>query len=336
MFRHVTKFQDTETSPTADWKLAALYDKYTEYADIVAAHGQLEVAAEYLDLLPASYPAAEVARNRVKLATKKAAPQASARQPASARPAARTVQAPLGYQPPNPLQSTSPLNTYPPPTQPQIPTPATNPYAPPASNQYQPPGPSPYALRLPPVILLPLGQAVVTGLPRPLGNLDPSPYGAPPRNLGPTPTPPPPRINKDVGTWNDVPIVARAPPRKTTPSVTASSSPFGGLAGPTSPPPMGGYGRSALDAAAASTEGICSPASKYRLASDRPTPRRAADSALLRCLQLCLACMRRLHGLELHPPTTPPPSSGWASSVQADTRRHRHRSNTISLRLPHL
>ncbi len=65
IFRHVTKFEDSEKRLASGWKLSALYDKYAEYADIVAAHGQLTVAQKYLGLLPSSYPAAEVARNRV-------------------------------------------------------------------------------------------------------------------------------------------------------------------------------------------------------------------------------------------------------------------------------
>ncbi|EOO00429.1 putative transport protein sec31 protein [Phaeoacremonium minimum UCRPA7] len=59
VFRQVTKFQDSEKGLSSGWKLGALYDKYTEYADIVAAHGLLAVAQKYLDLLPLNYPAAE-------------------------------------------------------------------------------------------------------------------------------------------------------------------------------------------------------------------------------------------------------------------------------------
>ncbi|KLP07524.1 SEC31 protein [Fusarium fujikuroi] len=83
VFRHTTKFQDNETSLTSDWKLSVLYDKYTEYADILAGHGQLETAQKYLDLLPSNYPAAELARSRVRLATKKPSAQPASRVPAS-------------------------------------------------------------------------------------------------------------------------------------------------------------------------------------------------------------------------------------------------------------
>src|SRR5699024_3950595 len=82
-------------------KLATLYDKYTEYADILAGHGQLEVAQKYLDLLPTKYAAAEIARSRVQMATKKPAAQAAVgRQSATPNVAASRVQSTYGYQPP--------------------------------------------------------------------------------------------------------------------------------------------------------------------------------------------------------------------------------------------
>ncbi|KAM0338269.1 hypothetical protein ACHAPU_011394 [Fusarium lateritium] len=102
VFRQATKFQDGETSLTSDWKLAVLYDKYTEYADILAGHGQLETAQKYLDLLPSNYPAAELARNRVRLATKKPAAQPAARVPTSTTRTSSRIQPAVGYQPPAP------------------------------------------------------------------------------------------------------------------------------------------------------------------------------------------------------------------------------------------
>lgn len=72
VFREAVKFVDDEKGLSANWKLQALYEKYCEYADIVASQGQLEVASRYLELLPVDYPAAKVARNRVKEASGKA------------------------------------------------------------------------------------------------------------------------------------------------------------------------------------------------------------------------------------------------------------------------
>ena len=83
VFREVTRYQDKDRSAPSNWKLSGLYEKYIEYADIVSAHGQLRTAESYLDLLPDKYPAADVARNRVKQATRPLAPAQSQRQPAT-------------------------------------------------------------------------------------------------------------------------------------------------------------------------------------------------------------------------------------------------------------
>ncbi|CAI6098414.1 unnamed protein product [Clonostachys chloroleuca] len=239
VFRKVSKFTDGEKSLTSDWKLAALYDKYTEYADILAGQGQLLVAQQYLDLLPSSYPAAELARNRVRLATQKPGSQAS-----TSKPAPRTSSR-AGYQ--NPLvgaaanqfvgaaanqfvgvgrQSPAPPTqnqAYVPPGQAQAyPTTQTQPFA--SSNPYQPQGtfnqPSyPHTMAPPPVA------------------------PGPPRNLTPSSGPPPSKA-KNMENWNDVPIVTKAPPRKSTPSVQAITSPFPNQPATFSaPPPPGAYGQ---------------------------------------------------------------------------------------------
>ncbi|KAL2116614.1 hypothetical protein VTJ04DRAFT_8782 [Mycothermus thermophilus] len=239
VFRHVTKFEDGEKELREGWKLANLYDKYVEYAEIVASQGHLAVAQRYLDLLPTHYPAAEVARNRVRLATQKAAP-AAAQRAASVASTARTAPraaaaATVGYQPPvssnpyapsgpNLIQSSSPA-----------PAPAPNPYAPPAATtqQYVPPtGASPYA---------PAATGYMPSPPSVGGYAPPQPYAQPtpppPRSTGP----PPAATRKDTGNWNDVPMVVKPPVRKSTPSVAPVTAPFPGQ----TPPPLGGYQRSA-------------------------------------------------------------------------------------------
>ncbi|KAI1439005.1 WD40 repeat-like protein [Xylaria sp. CBS 124048] len=245
VFRHVTKFQDSEAGLTSDWKLSSLYNKYVEYADIVAADGQLEIAQKYLDLLPTKYPAADLARSRVQLATKKAPAQPASRQ-AAQQPAAPTrvasrpqLPAAGGYQPPQ-LASVNSSNPYGPPSTNMTnvnpyapsaagPTPApamTNPYAPTGSNPYAPQGyqpPLPQASQMPP--------AAGYGVP-------PPPSFGPPRNSTPSSRPPPPK-NADVGNWNDVPVVNRPPPRKNTPSAAPITSPFPSQMAP--PPPQGPY-----------------------------------------------------------------------------------------------
>jgi protein transport protein SEC31 len=109
VFRKVTNFKDAEQQKDADWKLEPLYAKYVEYADIASSHGQLAIAEKYLDLLPAKYPAAEVAKDRVKRATAKAAPQASAQRPTRVVPTPTPAQQkPTSYAPSNPLSTPAP------------------------------------------------------------------------------------------------------------------------------------------------------------------------------------------------------------------------------------
>jgi len=82
IFRRVTKYVDKDgQEQKPSWKLGPLYSKYAEYADLVAAHGHLDLAEQYLALLPNKYPAAEVTRNRVRQATKKATARSNPAQP---------------------------------------------------------------------------------------------------------------------------------------------------------------------------------------------------------------------------------------------------------------
>ncbi|KAE9375448.1 hypothetical protein N431DRAFT_369888 [Stipitochalara longipes BDJ] len=252
VFRDVTKFQDTETNLTSDWKLAPLYDRYTEYADIVAAHGHLSIAERYLDLLPSQYPAAEVARNRVKLASRRAGPASKAAQQLTARTSSRAQPA-VGYQPlgtptANPKRPSS--NTYAPPAS----TPAANTYAPPATT----PAANPYAPTTtsytpqqaqgyqPPQQQSSYGGGYGSGYDVPSGG-----YGAPPPSFGAppprntTPSAPPPRA-KDVGQWNDTPMVTQPKiARRSTPSTAPITSPFPNQQNLSMPPPMPVYGQRA-------------------------------------------------------------------------------------------
>ncbi|KAI1101914.1 hypothetical protein F4804DRAFT_283267 [Jackrogersella minutella] len=246
VFRHVTKFQDAETGLTSGWKLSSLYDKYIEYADIVAAHGQLETAQKYLSLLPAKYAAADIARERLQLATQKVAHQPTTRQQAhkpiaASRVSTRNASVAGGYQPVQPTQPTagiSPVNPYAPPV---AQTPVANPYAPPtAGNPYAPQGyqPQPQPGPVP-------AQHPGYGPPPPA-------FGGPPRSSTPS-SKPPPRAS-DGSNWNDVPMVTKAPPRRNTPSAVPIAaqfpnqpmpppqSPYGlqrGTATPPPPPPKG-------------------------------------------------------------------------------------------------
>ncbi|KAI1962795.1 protein transport protein S31 [Ophidiomyces ophidiicola] len=150
IFRHVVKFEDSEQQNTSDWKLNSLYDKYLEYADVIASHGHLEAAERYLDLLPAAYPEAEVARSRIRFATKKAAPKpATGRGPPAPRQSSLAAppvpfqpsQPPMQHVPAPPAPPAPAASPYAPPTMPKPVT--ANPYAPAATPK--PSSPSPYA-----------------------------------------------------------------------------------------------------------------------------------------------------------------------------------------------
>ncbi|KAL7781999.1 COPII component protein [Trichoderma afarasin] len=231
VFRHVAKFQDKELAQTADWKLATLYDKYTEYAEILSGQGKLEVAQKYLDLLPATYPAAELTRSRVKLATQKkpaAAPVSAARRTPSI-PSAGKQPSVVGYQPPHPAPIQAPVNPYGGLQQQTSPSVSTAQQYKPPVNPYQPQGYQPQGYQ--PQGYQPQNQFGFTGAP-----IAPPPISGPPRNTTPSAGPPPSKA-KNMENWNDVPMVTKAAPRRSTPSVTPIASPFGAQQGQGLPPP---------------------------------------------------------------------------------------------------
>ena len=208
VFRDVTHYQDNDRRSTSGWKLASLYEKYTEYADIVAAHGQLSIAEKYLNLLPENYPAAEVAHNRVKQATQKASSQPVARQPvtATAMPQRAPTHVPTFEDQRRPITN--------------------NPFQ--QSNQYEPQQPQlPYNQQASGLYGAQSYQNAQPPPPRPQFNIPPPPqFGAPggqsgpQRNMNASPAPPPPKP-QNVGNWNDTPESFFKPPtsRRGTPSV---------------------------------------------------------------------------------------------------------------------
>lgn len=233
VFRKVTSFKDAEQQKDSDWKLEPLYTKYVEYADIASAHGQLAIAEKYLDLLPQSYPAAEVARNRVKQATRKVTAPATAQKQAQPAAATRGQRVVPSYGAPTP--------------QPAPVQPTASPYAPVNPLQTQP-GASPYA----PVN--PLGaqaQAAVHSAYTPAGYQAPSqpqPYGGygaptpqplapPPRNFSNSPSIVPAANRPNIPAWNDTPDFGPAKPssRRGTPLNTVAS-PFPNQPTSTGPP----------------------------------------------------------------------------------------------------
>jgi protein transport protein SEC31 len=220
VFRKVTQFKDAEQQKDEDWKLEPLYAKYVEYADIASAHGQLAIAEKYLDLLPQKYPAADVARNRVKQATRKGAAQPAARQaqPAVAQRGQRVVPgyAPVSAAPQPPLvggqRTASPYAPANPLAAPQT----NSAYAPvnPLSSQAQ------QAVQQPPTrnAYTPAGYTPQPTMPQPYGGYgqQQAPIAPPPQNFSNTSNAPQiiPAANRGhIPAWNDTPDFG--PPKTT-------------------------------------------------------------------------------------------------------------------------
>ncbi|KAF2273350.1 uncharacterized protein EI97DRAFT_436212 [Westerdykella ornata] len=231
VFRQVTGFKDADHDKDADWKLEPLYSKYIEYADIASAHGQLYIAEKYLDLLPEKYPAADVSRNRVKQATRKAPIQTTTSQrQAPATAAQRQTRVVPTYQP---------VQTAPAPLQQQT----SSPYAPPNPLAAQPPAPARSAYTpagyQPPSI----PQPGYGGYPAPQQH---QPLAPPPRNFSSSPSVPPATNRANIPNWNDTPDFGPPKPasRRGTPgAANAITSPFPnqpGFAAPSQGPPPAG------------------------------------------------------------------------------------------------
>ena len=212
VFREVTRYTDKQLEATSDWKLAPLYDRYIEYADIASAHGQLQVAERYLELLPSQYAAAGVAKGRIKKAMGKFTPQPASQQETARGPqkAARGV---LSFQQ---AQQVSTPSLPAAPTNYSSSSASQNPYAP-SNTQY---GRSTYTggyqaqQQPPPQPPMAYGVQYQNGLP-----------GAPPLGTNASPSMPPPSKNMNVGNWNDMPESFFKPPtasRRGTPNANAN------------------------------------------------------------------------------------------------------------------
>ncbi|KAF3911552.1 hypothetical protein ABW20_dc0109856 [Dactylellina cionopaga] len=259
VFREATKFVDPDMNATADWKLAPLYDIYCEYADVLAAQGQLDIAAKYLNLIPANYQPAEIARNRVKIASG----QVATKKPAAATrnvPAGNTSRTKSPYAPVS-TQSNQPGPKMFTPVQPPAPVGVTpQPQPQPQMGYNQPPS------QQAPGRYTPANSATVTSGYQPQTVASNPAYRPPysgynsglqPTNFG---TPPPPggvagrsspalvpaALRKDIPAWNDTPDIIDTTRRKTpsVPSNAQITTPFPnyqpvGVTSPTAFPPVG-------------------------------------------------------------------------------------------------
>ena len=241
----VTVFKQVKGTSGGDLK--PLYDKYTEFIEIVASQGNLTVAQKYVDLLPSDNETVKTVKSRLSVATATAPAATTAKTPArTADPVRRGI-------PPASVPSNLQPNPY---------APSPNPYPSPAT-QF---GPSPY---IPYVPFTPNAPIAPPGPPPALAPAPPkttSPYAQPPTastgytstytspqstqytpGLQPTnpissrvenlPPPPPKRTTEN---WNDPPMLPN-PLRTRTPAPPVkreSPSPFvGATPAPPGPPP---------------------------------------------------------------------------------------------------
>lgn len=267
VFRSAIKYQDTElsqpTSTEADvrtYKLSGLYDRYFEYADLLAAQGLVKESVAFLKLTPVGYHGApgthidfSEGRKRLQAAAGTVvAPVGDAVIGGSAAPAkaAPSVSHTSGYGYPGQYGALQQQPFVP--QQPQV----TAPPAPPTYGYgatYGAPAPGPYRVPAPAApTQSTYQQAAPIGYPT-------GPYGQPqmqnpqlvpnsfaPLPRGPTPSgsqPPPLKgsaIKRDNGGWNDAPTPA--PPRRVPSSTNANkmsaiTSPFPNAPSPNMLPP---------------------------------------------------------------------------------------------------
>ncbi|KAI5298373.1 hypothetical protein KEM55_003466, partial [Ascosphaera atra] len=221
VFRQVTKFVD-EDQDKEEWKLAMLYDRYIEYAEIMSSHGCMDIAKRYLDLLPSSHPVAKVAKDRIQLATKPAAATAPAATATAARvPAAGGRTTPVARA--GALQTPQRMARVP------VPAAQANPYAPQTS--YMPtaaPAAAASPVMTPAAPVNPYAPAGVTATPR-------NPY-APPTATAQAATP----VSAPTNPY--APAAAQIPANPYAPQSAAGYTPPGTQRAGGVPPPPRQYG----------------------------------------------------------------------------------------------
>lgn len=225
VFRSAIKYVDGDlTQPTGTdpnirtYKLANLYDKYFQYADILASQGLVKEAIAFLNLTPAEYKGtgdADLTAERERLIRAANVAPAPAPSNVNQNKALPSV-APVGRQyapftaptsqPAPMVPGYAPSNVYP------APVAADQPYAP-ASTQPLPYAPSQPSTYQPAAPTYP-GYNPLTQPPhlRPQPGTQPAPSPSmipPPPRVGATiPAPPPSQpIKRDAGGWNDAPVI---------------------------------------------------------------------------------------------------------------------------------
>ena len=282
IFRSAISYEDSDlhlkaTSAEAEartYKLSGLYDRYFEYADLLAAQGLVKEAVAFLKLTPSEYHGAHGAHLDFTEGRKRLLSAAGA----SALPA-RSTSLPAAPAVPSkapPVASTNNVYAFGQYNGPQQPAPVPQPSvaAPSVYGSYAPAVPAqpiqpsgPYA---PPIVATQSApqqyhsQHYQTGpyansyqAPQPQQQTAPPPLAPPPRGANGTPNAPPlgppPRgpasIKRDNGGWNDAPAVAQRRTPSTLPlnKPAAITAPFPNSAPSPGPvpgtPPFSGGGR---------------------------------------------------------------------------------------------
>ena len=273
VFRKAITYEDIDlvqrASPEQEeartYKLSALYDRYFEYADLLAAQGLVKEALSFLKLTPSGYHGApgnhlDFSEGRERLQVAAGTSTTPVRTSSLSAPTNIPVKA-------APIAASSSVygygNQYGAPTQPQqsfgapsapAQPPSYTPYG--AAQSYGGPAPNAYAPSVPaPGAPAPPSQPAYTP-PVPAGYAS-GPYGQPPSQQPAAAFPPPPRgstpsaslppppkgpaIKRDNGGWNDAPTQA-APPRRTPSNLgvnkpSAITSPFPNAPSPSLMPP---------------------------------------------------------------------------------------------------
>lgn len=264
VFRKAINYEDTdlalptssEESDVRSYKLSGLYDRYFEYADLLASQGLVNEAVAFLHLTPPGYAGSpgstfdfKTGRDRLlKAAGVATAPRQTYSVPAASQPVAAVPTASTSYQyrqypaPQQPVvpsvsaPSTSMYEPYAPavatsssqPDNPYAPATSsaqTSKYAPPASTSYQSSGP--------------YGQPLTQKAPQ-AAPLQPPPMrngsAAPP--FAPPPQGPP--VKRDNGGWNDAPALAS---QRRTPAISAATNKPAAITSPFPNAPSPGPGQ---------------------------------------------------------------------------------------------
>ena len=285
VFRAATKYNDAdleqikgEDEGAKMFKLASLYDRYLEYAELLTTQGLVKEAIVFLKLTPADYKGSHgvdfiAERERLMSASRKETSVPAAR--ATVAPSAPITAAPKGPAGPYggystygvPAQPVAPLQQPPPPVSQPVYSaynssgPSTVPpstYAPTNASagqqpsQYGPTGP--------------YNPAMSLTQPPHLRSQPPQPITVPPPPRGSTATPggtivppPPPKPRQENGGWNDAPIMrttsrgpaplnpskpaaitAPFPNQAASPGFSSPGAPYSSTGQPTFPPPRPG------------------------------------------------------------------------------------------------